>query len=135
MQLFLILVLLHNLMLMKYLSRILSFLLISMPLSLYAQNVDNVEDVQGLFIGWLTQLGYLFWMGSIVAFFYGLVKFINNANDSEAHEKGKSLMIWGLISFLVLISLWGIVQVLLVNTLDINATDINFVDKNGAIVP
>ncbi len=111
-----------------------SLLLLLAPLSVYAQ-VDNVEDFQDLLLGWLGQLGFLFWMGSIVAFFWGLVKFINNANDAEAHEKGKSLMIWGLISFLVLISLWGIVQLVLVNTLDINATDINFVDKDGTIVP
>ena len=118
---------------MKLISRFSLLLILIAPLSVYAQ-VDNIQDFQGLLLVWLEQLGFLFGIGSIVAFFWGLVKFINNANDVEAHEKGKSLMIWGLISFLVLVSLWGIVQLLL-NTLEINATDINFVDKNGILVP
>ena len=119
---------------MKHFLRISSLLILLAPLSVYAV-VDNIEDFQGLLLGFLAQLGFLFWMGSIVAFFWGLVKFINNANDAEAHEKGKRLMIWGLISFLVLVSLWGIVQVFLVNTLDIKAADIKFVDKDGTVIP
>lgn len=116
---------------MKHISRIALLASLLSPLRLFAQPVSNIEDFQGMLIGWLTQLGYLFWIGSIVAFFYGLVKFVKNAEDSEEHEKGKSLMVWGIIAFLVLVSLWGIVQIILVNTLGINASDLEFHDRNG----
>ena len=73
--------------------------------------ITNVVDFQDLLFALLGKLGYFFWIASLACFFWGLVKFIRNAADTAEHEAGKNLMIWGLVSFLVLISLWGIVQI------------------------
>ncbi len=46
---------------------------------------------------------------ALLAFFWGLVKFIVNIQgDVKAVKEGKNLMIWGVIAFFVMISVWGI---------------------------
>lgn len=96
--------------------------------------INNVFDAENFVIQILGKLGYFFWMLALAAFFWGLVKFINNAADTEAHEKGKHLMIWGIISFLVLVSLWTIVTLLLGDTIGYSPTNVNYVDKNGTTI-
>ena len=49
---------------------------------------------------------------SLVAFFWGLVKFIGAAGNEEAIKDGKKIMIWGLIALFVMFSIWGIVSLL-----------------------
>ena len=45
---------------------------------------------------------------AVLAFFWGLVKFINHAGDEKTLEEGKQLMIWGMIAIFVMVALWGI---------------------------
>ena len=46
---------------------------------------------------------------AVLVFFWGLVKFINNAGDPKAVEEGKSIMLWGMIALFVMVALWGII--------------------------
>jgi hypothetical protein len=46
---------------------------------------------------------------AIVAFMWGIVKFIAHADDEKAIVEGKQFMVWGLVGIFVLISFWGIV--------------------------
>lgn len=45
---------------------------------------------------------------AIIVFFWGLVKYIKDAG--EGHEQGRNIMIAGLVSLFVMVSLWGIIQ-------------------------
>ena len=45
---------------------------------------------------------------AVLAFFWGLVKYIASASDEAAKEGGKTLMIWGMIALFVMVALWGI---------------------------
>jgi hypothetical protein len=47
---------------------------------------------------------------ALLGFFWGLAKFILNANDEEKRKEGKSLMIWGIVGLFVMVSVWGLVQ-------------------------
>ena len=49
---------------------------------------------------------------AIAFFFYGLAKYILNAGDEEKKKEGKSIMIWGVIALFVMVSIWGIINVL-----------------------
>lgn len=49
---------------------------------------------------------------ALLYFFWGLAKFILAAGDEEAREKGKSIMIWGIVALFVLASVWGLVSFL-----------------------
>ena len=46
-----------------------------------------------------------------VVFLYGIVMFIKEDN-TEKKEKGRSFMIWGVVAFAVMMSVWGLVSVL-----------------------
>ncbi len=46
---------------------------------------------------------------AVLVFFWGIVKFVNNAGDEKAVEEGKSLMLWGMIGLFVMVALWGII--------------------------
>lgn len=102
------------------------------PHVLFAQ-VNNIFDVAVLGYQILEKLGYLFWILALVVLFWGLVKFINNASDTKEHESGKHLIIWGLVSFLVLVSLWAIVRFLLVDTLGFTPdTPVCYISSTGS---
>ena len=49
---------------------------------------------------------------ALVAFFWGLAKFIRHAGDESGREEGKEVMKWGIIALFVLVSIWGIVYFL-----------------------
>lgn len=76
----------------------------------------------------------LLWALAVAAFFWGLVKFMMNAGDTSEHEKGKELIVWGLISFVVLVSVWGIVQLIAGDTFGYTSGPIQFINKNGGAV-
>lgn len=47
---------------------------------------------------------------ALLAFFWGLAKFIFNVSgDEKSIEEGKRIMIWGIITLFVMVSVWGIV--------------------------
>lgn len=45
------------------------------------------------------------------AFIWGIIQFFLNADNEEKKKKGKTYMIWGLITLFVMVSMWGIVNV------------------------
>jgi hypothetical protein len=50
---------------------------------------------------------------ALVVFFWGLVKYLNAGfGDIKKVEEARNLMIWGVISLTVMVSVWGIVKVL-----------------------
>ncbi|MCX6738590.1 MAG: hypothetical protein NT098_00875 [Candidatus Parcubacteria bacterium] len=46
---------------------------------------------------------------AFVVFFYGLALFLLNQEDKNANEKGKNIMVWGVVALFVLITIWGII--------------------------
>lgn len=49
---------------------------------------------------------------AVVAFIWGIIQYFLNPENEEARKKGKSFMIWGIIALFVMISMWGLVNVL-----------------------
>jgi hypothetical protein len=49
---------------------------------------------------------------ALLAFFWGLAKFIFAAGDESAKEQGKRIMIWGIVALFVIVSVWGLVNFL-----------------------
>ena len=54
----------------------------------------------------------LFAVAFIVFLWGAFDTFIVGANNEEVKEKGKNLMLWGLIGFFVMVSIWGLVNIL-----------------------
>ncbi len=72
-----------------------------------------IELADTLAGGVVTSLAYLMFTVAVVAFFFGIVKFIWAARNGDAGkgvENGKQFMLWGLIALFVMFSVWGIIQ-------------------------
>lgn len=101
------------------------------PLSAFAA-VTDLFGAQMFVYNLLPKVGILFFIVAMVIFFWGIVKFISNASDTAEHEKGKNFIVGGLISFVVLVSIWGIVSLLLDGT---SPSPVEFIDSHGNPVP
>lgn len=58
---------------------------------------------------------------AIVAFFWGLIKYLVNMGSENAKE-GIQIMLWGIIAIFVMVSIWGIIR-LLQATFRVTSTD------------
>jgi hypothetical protein len=59
----------------------------------------------------------------LLAFFWGLVKYIFAAGDEAAKADGKKIMIWGLVALFMMVAVWGLVKVIATNLgVDLGAT-------------
>lgn len=84
------------------------------PSLVSAQNINTGfvdELVQFVSSGVNTLIPLL--IGIAVLFFiYGLVMFILAADDEDARKKARNKMVWGIITIFVMVSVWGLVNVL-----------------------
>ena len=88
---------------------ILTFIVL-LPLFVLAAN--PLLDVLKNFMQWTGDAITITIGLAIAFFFYGLAKYILNAGDEEKKKEGKSIMIWGVIALFVMVSIWGIINVL-----------------------
>jgi hypothetical protein len=47
---------------------------------------------------------------AVVFFLWGLAKYVLKADDVEGRKSARQIMLWGVISIFVMVSLWGIVR-------------------------
>lgn len=48
---------------------------------------------------------------ALAMFIWGVVQFVINSDEESKKAKGKQFMIWGIIAFTVMISIWGLVKI------------------------
>ena len=48
----------------------------------------------------------------VLVFIYGVFNFVTSAGDEEARAGAKQLIIWGIIGIFVMVSVWGLVNIL-----------------------
>jgi len=65
--------------------------------------VSNVGDIINMLIPILIAL-------ALVVFFWGLVKYVWGGGSDEARKQGKNIMIAGLVSLFVMVSVYGIIR-------------------------
>lgn len=71
------------------------------------ENVDDmVESLQNLINGLIPLVAAL----ALLAFFWGLAKYVFQADDEEAKDKGKQIMIGGIIALFLVAAVGGIVE-------------------------
>ena len=86
---------------------------LALPLVSFAA-VNNLSDAGSLVINVINQVlvPVLFAVAFIVFLWGAFQTFIFGSQDEKVKEKGKSLMLWGLIGFFVMVSIWGLVNIL-----------------------
>ena len=87
----------------------------ALPLvSFAATTINNVSDAGSFVINTINNIvvPVLFSIAFIVFLYGAFETFILGANSADVKEKGKNLMLWGLIGFFVMVSIWGLVNIL-----------------------
>jgi len=87
----------------------------ALPLLVVAQtSVSNISQAGQFVINTINGVfvPVLFAVAFIVFIWGAFQAFILGANDQEAKSKGKNLMLYGLIGFFVMVSVWGLVNIL-----------------------
>lgn len=54
---------------------------------------------------------------AVVVFVYGIIEMLSHGADAEAHTKGRNHMLGGVIGMFIMLSAWGIINVI-ANTVD-----------------
>jgi hypothetical protein len=49
---------------------------------------------------------------ALIIFITGIVEFIAKSDNEKAREKGRDSMIWGLVGMLIMVSFWGIINII-----------------------
>ena len=64
-------------------------------------------------VGYINTIILILMAASLALFFWGIAVYIYKLSDSSgAHEKGRQLMLWGVVAFFVMFSVWGLVNLL-----------------------
>jgi hypothetical protein len=92
---------------MTLLSR--SIVVLTLPSVVFAQTLGSLVDNLLLIISGL--IGVLVAL-SVVVFFYGMAMYVfrMGSGSTESHQSGYQLMIWGVVVFFVMASVWGIIR-------------------------
>ena len=98
---------------MKKLSISLALASFELPLVSFAA-ISNISDVGSFIINTINNIlvPVLFAVAFIVFLWGAFDTFILGANSEDTKERGKNLMLWGLIGFVVMVSIWGLVNIL-----------------------
>jgi fumarate reductase subunit D len=97
----------------KYLAPLVAVAL-TLPLLAGAATITSVSDAGTTIINIINNVlvPVLFAVAFIVFIWGAFNVFILGANDEEAKTRGKNLMLYGLIGFFVMVSVWGLVNIL-----------------------
>ncbi len=82
-------------------------------LAMAAVQVNNISGVGSFIINTINGVFVPVLMSiAFIVFIYGIFSaFILNSGDEEKRKKGKMVMMYGLIGFAVMVSVWGLVNV------------------------
>jgi hypothetical protein len=91
-----------------------TFAALVVPLVSFAAPVGNITQAGQFVIDTINNVlvPVLFAIAFIVFVWGAFTTFIVGAGSEEVKEKGKNLMLWGLIGFFVMVSVWGLVNIL-----------------------
>ena len=80
------------------------------PAFVFAQSLSNLETLLRS-VGRLIDIALPIVVAiALLAFFWGLVKFIFAQGDETAKTDAKKVMLWGVIALFVMVSVWGLVR-------------------------
>ena len=72
---------------------------------------------------------------ALLYFFWGLAQYILNQGNEEKKKSGKEVMIWGILALFIMVSVWGIINVVR-DTFDLDDNSINVpgveIDNDGS---
>ena len=88
-------------------------LTLALPMLASAQSVGSIEDGFQLIINMINNYVIPLIIGlAVVYFLWGVLKYVTAGGDEEKKGQGRDTMIYGIIAIFVVVSVWGLVNVL-----------------------
>lgn len=92
-------------------------MLASVPMLAFAQvddQIEGLEDVATSILDFINNiLVPLVFAIAFLVFIWGVFKtLIAKGDDEDSRKAGRQLMLWGIIAFFVMVSVWGFVNIL-----------------------
>ncbi len=84
----------------------------SLPLLAFAVGAGGVNGLLNQAQDVLARLVPLLISAAVVLFLYGVLTYVLAGGDEEKREAGRHTMIYGLIAIFVMVSVWGLVNLL-----------------------
>ena len=69
-------------------------------------------EVLGILQGLLNGLFPILIAFAVVIFLWGVLKYIRSSDNPDQRTEGRELMVYGIIAIFVMVSLWGLVNVI-----------------------
>lgn len=94
---------------------------LAFPFFAFAQTVNSVQDLASFTINLINNVAVpLVFALAFIVFIWGIFQyFILGGHDDAKKKLGRSLMIWGIVGFALMVSVWGLVHIL-TGTLSLN---------------
>lgn len=64
----------------------------------------------------------LMFAGALFMFIWGLVEYIQESDKADAHKKAGQKILWGVLGFAIMVSVYGIMQIIM-NSLGVTGID------------
>lgn len=72
----------------------------------------TIGSIINVFVSILTSTIPVIMVLALLAFTWGAVKLIYGAGDDRARAEGKQTMVWGALALFLMVSVWGIVEII-----------------------
>lgn len=84
--------------------------IIALPSIMYAQT--DLKGLAGIVVSFLNSAVMLIMAMAVFFFVIGAIRFIATAGDEKSRAEGKQMMVWGTLSLFVMVTVWGIVNII-----------------------
>jgi len=81
------------------------------PTLVLAQATDFASLV-GIVVNVLRSLVSVMFAAAVITFLAGVAMFIFKSDSEAERTKGKQIMVWGVVALFVMVSMWGLVNVI-----------------------
>ena len=98
-----------------------------MPMIAFAQ-VTNFAEALGVIQGLLNGLLPVLVAFAVAVFSWGVLKYIRASDNPEQRTEGRELMIYGIVAIFIMVSLWGLVNIIV--DVFFNASDLTITGEN-----
>jgi hypothetical protein len=100
----------------------------------YAQEAQSLESILSKVYKYVINPAIIaLFAVALVIFFWGVIKYLAGAADKEKRQQGQRHMLWGVIGFVIMIGVYGIISIVL-RTFGVKNVTINN-DKQEVTIP
>jgi len=85
---------------------------IVLPLITFAETINNLSELIQYTLTMINLLIPVIFGAAVLAFFWGIIKFISSGGDETARKEARHFIVYGIVGLFVMVSVWSLVAIL-----------------------